>query len=405
MKARLILTILAIGCMVAACHKEPEEEKPEVFVANQLSINGGEPITYETGSLADALTVKTITKLEWTDISQMNATDVMALRTLKSTLRNIDAGKVRFIDDGTTYKGYSSDAEKVKPEELPQYFLSGFTQLETAVLPAKVTKLGSCSMSNCKKLTECILPPKLLSMGRYVFHYCTSLSSITLPETFVSINDDTCFGSCTSLESFTFPDATTNPGVQTFNGCTNLKSIHFGENCNPDWMRQDIVMSCFNIEEVTVSSKNKKVKQDGGALATADGRRLLIQPTLCPDGKYVVKGYPENIMFFYNAPYVSIEFAEGCEIIDYCAFSSCKKLTTIIFPSTLKSIARTHPATNGNTSLSTIIVRSATPPAVANDFLSKIGPFKEILVPASSVNAYKAADVWKAYASKIKAGV
>ena len=240
-------------------------------------------------------------------------------------------------------------------------------------------------------------------MQRYGFHACLALPEIKLPDTMKEFRDDCNFWECKSLVSFTFPDSVTNPGVQTLEECENLKSVYFGAGCLPERMSQRIVMKCHKLESIKVSPDNPLIIQEGDALVTADRQTLILQSPACPDGKYVVKGYPKNKMAFYGNPYTSIEFAEGCESIEYCPFHACPDLIEIIFPSTLKQIIRNHPANNCNNKLQKLIVRSQTPPTVDPVFLQTVGQSYEILVPSGSVNAYKAAEGWKDYADRIRA--
>lgn len=236
-----IAAAAAVVCLIASCEKKKVEK--EVFVANMLSINNEAAVTYETGHLDELLEGKEILTLTWTDISQMDGADVMALRKAKETLLHADMAKIRFIDDGTTYAGYSSNEELVKPTELPQYFLYCFSSLLDVVLPEKVTGIGSCALSQCKALKTCILPPKLEYMVRY------------------------CFNNCISLQSIKFPDTTTDPGSDTFIDCTSLKSIHFGAGCKT--IQDNIAIRCHSLEKVTVTGGSQYIKQDGEALVSA----------------------------------------------------------------------------------------------------------------------------------------
>lgn len=397
MKYGWIAATVAVVCVFSACEKRKSSK--EVFVANMLSINNEEPVTYETGHLDDLLEGKEILTLKWTDISQMDGADVMALRKAKETLLNADMAKIRFIDDGTTYVGYSSEAELVKPTELPQEFLYCFSSLLDVTLPEKVTGLGSLALSQCKALQSCILPPKLEYMDRYCFNNCISLKNITLPSSFKEMKRDSNFQLCSSLESIKFPDTTTDPGDDTFIDCTSLKSIHFGLGCKT--IEDNIAIRCHSLEKVTVTSGSKYIKQDGEALVSADGTRLLLQPYYCPSGDYKVKGCKNVSIYITSEPYSSIEFEEGCSTV--CAsIRGCSYLNKVIFPSTIKTISEA-PFIEYNPSVQVLEVRSTEPPYMEDqEFVSKLGA-RQIKVPASAVSAYKTAAKWSIYSSIISA--
>ena len=386
-----------VGCLLASCEKRKVEK--EVFVANMLSINNEAAVTYETGHLDELLEGKEILTLKWTDISQMDGADVMALKKAKETLLHADMAKIRFIDDGTTYVGYSSDEEVVKPTELPQEILYGFSSLLDVILPEKVTGIGSCALSQCKALLSCVLPTKLEYMDRYCFNNCISLKGITLPSSFKEMKRDSNFQLCSSLESIKFPDTTTDPGDNTFIDCTSLKSIHFGSGCKT--IKDNIAIRCHSLEKVTVTSGSKYIKQDGEALVSVDGTRLLIQPYLCTSGDYKVKGCKYVSIYIVSEPYSTIEFEEGCSTV--CAsIRGCNYLNKVIFPSTIKTISQA-PFVEDNPSVQVLEVRSTEPPYMEDqEFVSKLGA-RQIKVPASAVSAYKTAAKWSIYSSIISA--
>ena len=392
-----IAAVVAVGCLIASCEKKKVEK--EVFVANMLSINNEVAVTYETGHLDELLEGKEILTLTWTDISQMDGADVMALRKAKETLLHADMAKIRFIDDGTTFAGYSSDEELVKPAELPQYFLYGFSSLLDVVLPEKVTGIGSCALSQCKALKTCVLPPKLEYMVRYCFNNCLSLKNITIPSSFKEMKQDSNFQLCTSLESIKFPDTTTNPGDDTFIDCTSLKSIHFGAGCKT--IENNIAIRCHSLEKVTVTSGSQYIKQDGEALVSADGTRLLLQPYRCESGEYKVKGCKYVSIYINAEPYSTIEFEEGCSTV-WTSIRGCNNLNKVIFPSTIKTISES-PFIEDNPSVQVLEVRSTDPPYLADqDFVNKLGA-RQIKVPSSAVSAYKTAAGWSKYSSIISA--
>ena len=402
----LAAAAVAAMCLAPACKKDGGngngKEEVEVFVANRLSINDADPVTYETGHLGELLSGKSVIALKWTDISRMNAADVMALKSAKASLVNVDMAKVRFVEDETTYEGYSSKNEHVKPDVLPQSILDGFKNLKTAVLPEKVLGLGSCSLSYCEALVSCILPPKLEYMDRYCFSHCKALKSITLPDTFKEMKQDSNFQYCSALESFSFPDATTGPGSTTLLNCTSLKSLHYGARCPSSKILPSIALGCSNLETLTVSKDNKNVVSEDDVLLSADKKTLLFQPYACPDGNYIVKGYPTvNVYLWNNSGYTSIAFAEGVEKINYTLFR-CANVTKITLPSTVRELRQGELAPSGFTALRTLEVRSTTPPTIDTNLLGGLA-MEEIRVPASAVDAYKADSHWGMHASKIKA--
>jgi len=96
----------------------------------------------------------------------------------------------------------------------------------------------------------------------------------------------------------------------------------------------------------------------------------------------------------------SINMPSNLQTIQSTAFSGCKSLTSIDIPSTIKYIGTS--AFLNCSGLQSIIIRATTPPT-----LGGIGVFENnnncpIYVPASSINAYKTAEGWINYASRIQ---
>lgn len=396
----MALAMLAVSCSKDSPRKKGENGGgEEVFVANALSINGAEAVTYETGKLSELLSGKTVTSLVWTDISQMNGADVMAIRQAKSSLLSVDMSKVRFIVDETTYGGYTSPQASVKQDMLPENCFSSFSKLETAILPKKVIGIGACAFSGCVKLSSITLPPKLEYTQRYSFHNCSSLESLQLPETFREVAGSECFVGCTALTSFSFPDATTKVGSDTFDGCSSLKSLHLGASCNV--ISDYFPGGCYKLETITLSPKNKNMKLESGALLTADGSKLLLQPLYSSDDRMLVKAAPTVGMRLVAFPYSTLEFEEGCQVIKTYFVAFSKAGQSIIFPSTVTSIQPGY-CTN-NPGVTTLVVKSINPPGISDSFLPGFANLTEIRVPLAYVSIYQKAAGWSSYAHLMKA--
>lgn len=89
------------------------------------------------------------------------------------------------------------------------------------------------------------------------------------------------------------------------------------------------------------------------------------------------------------------------ENIETEAFEYCSKLVSIDIPSSIKRIEKS--AFYGCTSLSGITIRATVPPSGVNQFTFDQHLNFPIYVPAESVNAYKTAEGWTSYASRIQA--
>lgn len=88
-------------------------------------------------------------------------------------------------------------------------------------------------------------------------------------------------------------------------------------------------------------------------------------------------------------------------LIDSDAFNSCTALLNITLGNGVSSIGET--AFAYLTNLISVTLLSTTPPTISSDTFSDIKSKARFYVPAASLAAYKAAPVWKTFASKIYA--
>ena len=93
-----------------------------------------------------------------------------------------------------------------------------------------------------------------------------------------------------------------------------------------------------------------------------------------------------------------IKLNEGLAVIEQSAFNFSEIAGEIEIPSTVTKIGEYCFAYTG---ITTVICKPTTPPALGSDAFSSDTAGFTIKVPAASVAAYKAADVWKDYASYI----
>ena len=78
------------------------------------------------------------------------------------------------------------------------------------------------------------------------------------------------------------------------------------------------------------------------------------------------------------------------------AFSNCKSLKSIAFPAGMVTINSN--CLSGCSKLTTVIIHATTPPQI---YTTTFPAGANFYVPANSVDAYKAADIWSTYASRI----
>lgn len=96
----------------------------------------------------------------------------------------------------------------------------------------------------------------------------------------------------------------------------------------------------------------------------------------------------------------SIEFPSSLTTIGEVSFRNCA-FTSVDIPASISNIKR-YSFSNCR-SLTSVTVRATTPPTLGSGVFSNTPSSLVIYVPAASVDAYKAAENWSEYASKIQA--
>lgn len=209
----------------------------------------------------------------------------------------------------------------------------------------KIQQLTESAFEGCKKLENITLPNKLTSIGVNAFYQCYALKEITIPNSVTSLGGS-AFCACTSLQKINIPDGVTKLAGWTFNGCEELQSITLSNNITE--IGAMTFNYCKKLTEIKLPTSLNTIS--GGAFCDCSG---LTELTL-----------PENVS----------------QIADY-AFSRC-------------------------VGVKYVYCKATTPPVIP----ASIGltPFFEctalttIYVPETAVNAYKAADGWKNYATIIQ---
>ena len=178
-----------------------------------------------------------------------------------------------------------------------------------------------------------------------------------------SIGNGAFYG-CSSLANITIPDSVTSIGMFAFNSCgltslTILDSItSIGENA---------LSNCSSLTSCTIGS-----------------------------GITSISNYA-----FDSCGLASVTIPSSVTSIGVEAFRHCRSLTSVTIGSGVTSIG--NMAFRYCTSLASITVNATTPPTLGGTTVFDDTNNCPIYVPSASVNAYKAANRWSTYASRIQA--
>ena len=154
---------------------------------------------------------------------------------------------------------------------------------------------------------------------------------------------ESAFQNCKGLTSVTIPNFVTSIGYNVFNDCTGLTSVTIGN----------------SVTEIGSSA------------------------------------------FIFCRGLTSITIPNSVTSIGYMAFSYCRGLTSITIPNSVTSIS--DYAFDGCSGLTSVTIQATTPPTLGGSSAFSDTNNCPIYVPAESVDAYKQATNWSAYADRIQA--
>jgi hypothetical protein len=184
----------------------------------------------------------------------------------------------------------------------------------------------------------------------------SNITSITVPDTISALPELFASG-CRNLTKVTLPDSITSIGGGAFDGCTSLASFTIPPKVTA--IPSLVFNRCHSLTEITIPSGVKST----GAL---------------------------NFTFCSNLRSITLSY--GIETIgDWLCMET--PLTSVVIPSSVTSIGAC--AFLNCRTLKTIIVQAATPPALNALAFQAIASDAVFMVPAASLDAYKAAPVWK----------
>ena len=194
------------------------------------------------------------------------------------------------------------------------------------------------------------------------FYGSENLTSVSIPHSVRTI-ENIAFSGCTNLTEITFPASVEYTGASLFDYCSNLRKVTLED--GPNLLQWNYL--CYNgapesIEEVYVGRPYKTPENNSAFRAL-------------PIKKITFGGYVEEI------------YAED---VAYCG----EALETVILGKGIKWIAGN--AFEGDWQVNQLYVKAVEPPLVDGETLGNISPETcTLYVPKSSLEAYKAAPVWK----------
>ena len=214
-------------------------------------------------------------------------------------------------------------------------YISGpFTKcvaLTKIVIPDEVTKIGKTAFEGCTKLTSVTLPKNLTLIRESAFMDCTLLASVKFsdetPDASVTL-EESAFKSCKALTSFDFTKVGAFAGDEIFRSCVKLTSVNIHEGIAAGESNY-LFDGCTKLKTVVFNPASGSVGdyafQKCSALTS-----VTIGENVSAIGSDAFKGL---------ALLTTVDMRSNVlTVIDYNAFSGCKKLKSIALPATLTEI-------------------------------------------------------------------
>ena len=273
-----------------------------------------------------------------------------------------------------------------------QQAFSSCKGLTSVTMPNSVTSIGMMAFYNCSGLTSIKIPGNVKVISNNAFEYCTSLTSCTINIGVTSIGYG-AFRYCSGLTSINIPYTVAYIGNEAFRGCQNISgglALPFNQLSSSLIISPSAFTECYNITSVTISNGIKSINS-----ATFRSCRSITSIDI-PDS---VTSIGENA-FTQCMSLTSITIGNGVTNIGASAFSNCSSATSITIGTSITNIGD---KAFKYCSFNSITIKAITPPVLSSADVFSMAYDYTIYVPSGSVNTYKAASGWSAYASKIQA--
>lgn len=232
----------------------------------------------------------------------------------------------------------NSSTELTSGETRPSGF--NYRKMSNAVIGDCVTTIGEEAFEYCDGLTSVTIPNSVTSIGRGAFYMSSRLTSIDIPNSVTSIGKG-AFANCSGLTSLNIGNSVTTIGNLAFEHCTGLTSVSIPNSVTS--IGEEAFDWCTSLTSVTI-----------------------------PNSVTTIGGW---------------------------AFMYCSGLTSVNIPDSVTSIGMS--AFNYCSGLTSITVEATTPPTLEPYAFDNTNNCN-VYVPCQSVDAYKSAENWNTYASRIQ---
>ena len=255
------------------------------------------------------------------------------------------------------------------------------SSLTSIDIPNSVTNIEEFAFSCCEGLTSVNIGNSLKSIGNCAFQGCSSLVSINIPNSVTSIGHF-AFSGDSALTSITIPNNVKKIEMMTFHGCSSLSSAIIG-NCVTE-IGYNAFSNCTSLTSIAIPNSVKNIGD-----SAFEGCTGLISIDI-----------PDNVASIGDKAFSdcsgleSVVIGNGISVVS--SFSNCFNIKTISLGSKTSKIARDN--FYNCKDLEVVICKANSVPAFESSsivFNNCYIEYAKLIVPDESIEAYKAAAVWK----------
>ena len=269
---------------------------------------------------------------------------------------------------------------------MPQNLLAYCTSLQSVVIPSGVTSIGNSAFQNCTSLQSVVIPSGVTSIGTYAFQYCTSLQSVVIPSGVTSIGNN-AFQNCTSLQSVVIPSGVTSIGTYAFQNCMNAT---FTADLSDTPPANGYFSGCERLTGAITLNSTADLGNDAFNKSGISSIYAMSARTVHTSGAAPLEACP-NL--------VRAELPNVTELGRTTLYNN-PKLAVVVLGENLTSIGNMTMALCPV--LSKVVVKATVPPTVSSDAFKQTTIQTGLYVPDASVEVYKTATNWSAFADIIK---
>ena len=235
--------------------------------------------------------------------------------------------------------------------------LAKSSKVKSVTVGKAVTAIDQSAFAFCTDLTTINVPNSITSIGNYAFSGCKGLTTVPIPSA-LAVLGASAFANCTGITSATIPSTLVSIGLSPFGGCENLVDL--------TWNAPGCITS------FTLPATIERL---------SFGNKIVTIPDNFAKDESKLK---------------SVTFGNALTSIGSAAFSGCAGLTQVTFPASVSSIGAN--AFKGCNQLLDVTCLPVSPP---NASLNSFSTYSQatLNVPATVLEAYKAATPWKMFSN------